>query len=136
MNNYRRRSHSRSRREGPEREEYIDLKSIFGEELTTEADDSFDLSIPGLEDSINDLKANIQRGHDEQEYETHYNLGIAYKEMGLIPEAIKEFELAFQGDLRFQDASSMLASCYKENGMIDTAVEIIQNALEDPRCKE
>lgn len=122
--------------EGPAREEYIDLKSIFGEELNTEADDSFDISIPGLEDSINDLKANIQRGHDEQEYETHYNLGIAYKEMGLIPEAIKEFELAFQGNLRFQDASSMLASCYKENGMIDTAVEIIQNALEDPRCKD
>lgn len=121
--------------EEPAREEYIDLKSIFGEELSAEADDSFDISIPGLEDSINDLKANIQREHDEQEYETHYNLGIAYKEMGLIPEAIKEFELAFQGNLRFQDASSMLSSCYKENGMIDTAVEIIQNALEDPRCK-
>ncbi|NKE72548.1 tetratricopeptide repeat protein [Nitrospiraceae bacterium HYJII51-Mn-bac16s-1-B09] len=126
---------SSEKAEEPAREEYIDLKSIFGEELNTEADDSFDISIPGLEDSINDLKANIQRGHDEQEYETHYNLGIAYKEMGLIPEAIKEFELAFQGNLRFQDASSMLASCYKENGMIDNAVEIIQNALEDPRCK-
>lgn len=121
--------------EDPAREEYVDLKSIFGEELSPEADDSFDISLPGLEDSINDLKANIQRGHDEQEYETHYNLGIAYKEMGLIPEAIKEFELAFQGNLRFQDASSMLAGCYKENGMIDTAVDIIQNALEDPRCK-
>lgn len=121
--------------EEPVKEEYIDLKSIFGEELNTEADDSFDINIPGLEDSINDLKANIQREHDEQEYETHYNLGIAYKEMGLIPEAIKEFELAFQGNLRFQDASSMLAGCYKENGMTDTAIEILQNALEDPRCK-
>lgn len=119
-----------------EREEYIDLKSIFGEELNTETEASFDLNVPGLEDSINDLRANIQRDHDEQEYETHYNLGIAYKEMGLIPEAIKEFELAFQGDHRFQDASSMLASCYKENGMIDTAIEILNNALEDPRCKK
>jgi tetratricopeptide (TPR) repeat protein len=127
---------SSAKSEEPAREEYIDLKSIFGEELNAEADQSFDISIPGLEDSINDLKVNIQREHDEQEYETHYNLGIAYKEMGLIPEAIKEFELAFQGNLRFQDASSMLASCYKENGMIDTAIEIIQNALEDPRCKK
>ncbi len=119
----------------PAREEYIDLKSIFGEELNTGTDESFDMNVAGLEDSINDLKANIQKEHDEQEYETHYNLGIAYKEMGLIPEAIKEFELAFQGNDRFQDASSMLASCYKENGVIDTAVEILQNALEDPRCK-
>jgi tetratricopeptide (TPR) repeat protein len=125
-----------SEAEDPAREEYIDLKSIFGEGLSTGADESFDINISGLEDSINDLTANIQRAHDEQEYETHYNLGIAYKEMGLIPEAIKEFELAFQGNQRFQDASSMLASCYKENGMIDTAIEILQNALEDPRCKK
>lgn len=118
------------------REEYVDLKSIFGEGLNTETDEPFDLNVPGLEDSINDLKASIQKEHDEQEYETHYNLGIAYKEMGLIPEAIKEFELAFQGNQRFQDASSMLASCYTENGMIDTAIEILTNALEDPRCKK
>jgi len=118
------------------REEYIDLNSIFGEELNTQTDEAFDLNVPGLQDSINDLKASIQREHDEQEYETHYNLGIAYKEMGLIPEAIKEFELAFQGNHRFQDASSMLASCYKENGMTDNAIEILNNALEDPRCKK
>lgn len=118
------------------REEYIDLKSIFGEEISAESDDSFDISIPGLDDALNDLKEGIQREYDEQEYETHYNLGIAYKEMGLIPEAIKEFQLAFQGNDRFQDASSMLAGCYKENGMIDNAIEILQNALEDPRCKK
>lgn len=117
-----------------EKEEYVDLKSIFGEELNTEENDSFDFEVPGLDDALNDLKDTSHRTINEQEFETHYNLGIAYKEMGLIPEAIKEFELAFQGNQRFQDASSMLASCYKENGMIDTAIEILQNALDDPRC--
>lgn len=117
-----------------EKEEYVDLKSIFGEELNTEDNDSFDFEVPGLDDALNDLKETSHRKINEQEFETHYNLGIAYKEMGLIPEAIKEFELAFQGNQRFQDASSMLASCYKENGMIDTAIEILQNALDDPRC--
>ncbi|MBI3803297.1 MAG: tetratricopeptide repeat protein [Nitrospirae bacterium] len=118
--------------------EYIDLKSIFGEELKEELDldEMLDISLTGLHDVVKDLHHEVQKDHDEQEIETHYNLGIAYKEMGLIPEAIKEFELAFQGDHRFQDASSMLASCYKENGMIEPAIEILQNALQDSRCKK
>gem|GEM_PF-1265475 len=119
---------------GEGKEDYVDLKSIFGEELNLEADSSFDFEVPGLDDALNDLKETSHRAINEQEFETHYNLGIAYKEMGLIPEAIKEFQLAFQGNHRFQDASSMLASCYQENGMIDTAIEILQNALEDARC--
>ena len=32
-----------------------------------------------------------------EDVETHYDLGIAYKEMGLIDDAIGEFEVARQG---------------------------------------
>jgi tetratricopeptide (TPR) repeat protein len=118
-------------------EEYIDLVSIFSEEPEEEKD--LDSSLGGLEDTVldnafKDFQKGIESSIDEQDYETHYNLGIAYKEMGLLPEAIKEFELAFQGDLRFQDASMMLAACYRERGMTTTAIDFLTNALSDPRC--
>ena len=29
----------------------------------------------------------------EEDYDTHFNLGLAYREMGLLDEAIGEFEL-------------------------------------------
>ncbi|MGB3941204.1 MAG: hypothetical protein WBK96_06910 [Candidatus Manganitrophaceae bacterium] len=125
---------SANRNQEEEDEEYIDLRSIFGEERKVDEGDSSGLEIQGLDDALEDLKQGGR--HNQQEYETHYNLGIAYKEMGLIPEAIKEFELAFQGDGRFQDASSMLAGCYIEMGVFDTAIEILQNALADPRCRK
>jgi tetratricopeptide (TPR) repeat protein len=118
-------------------EEYVDLTSIFNEELEEEKD--LESSLAGLEDTVledafKDFQKGIESSVDEQDYETHYNLGIAYKEMGLLPEAIKEFELAFQGDLRFQDASMMLAACYRERGMTTTAIDFLTNALSDPRC--
>lgn len=119
-------------------EEYVDLTSIFSEEL--EEEDDMESSLAGLEDTVlddafKDFQKGIQASVDKQDFETHYDLGIAYKEMGLLPEAIKEFELAFQGDLRFQDASMMLASCYREKGTTNAAIDVLTNALSDPRCK-
>ena len=115
---------------------YIDLTSIFSEELKeTNEGATIDFSGIGLEDAFKEMQKGAEGRLNQEDYETHYNLGIAYKEMDLLPEAIKEFELAFQGDLRFQDASVMLAACYKEKGMGETAIEILKNAIEDPRCK-
>lgn len=129
----------RSLDKSPPNEEYVDLTSIFSEELEEEEDP--DSGLTGLEDTVlddafKDFQKGIEARVDDQDFETHYNLGIAYKEMGLLPEAIKEFELAFQADLRFQDASMMLAACYRERGMMDTAIEVLTNALSDPRCKK
>lgn len=46
--------------------------------------------------------------------EDHYNLGIAYKVMGLLNKAREHFRLAARGTERFLDASVMLARCCKE----------------------
>lgn len=120
-------------------EDYVDLAAIFSEDLEEE-EEAEETSLAGLEDTVlddafKDFQKGIKSSVDDQDFETHYNLGIAYKEMGLLPEAIKEFELAFQGDLRFQDASMMLASCYRERGMTNMAIDVLTNALSDPRCK-
>jgi len=117
-------------------EEYVNLASILSEELGGDLEDS---SLSGLDDTLlegafKDLKKEVEATHNEKDMETHYDLGIAYKEMDMIPEAITEFELASQGANRFQDSVIMLASCYRSRGAMNTAIKTLQDALEDSRC--
>ena len=46
--------------------------------------------------------------------EDHYDLGIAYKTMGLLDKAVSEFLFAMNGTERFTDALLMLALCSEE----------------------
>ena len=46
--------------------------------------------------------------------EDHYDLGIAYKTMGLLDKAVNEFLFAMNGTERFTDALLMLALCSEE----------------------
>jgi tetratricopeptide (TPR) repeat protein len=73
---------------------------------------------------------------DDIDYETHYNLGIAYKEMGLLNEAMIEFKQAMNGPERFIDSCNMLAACHQENGNHPEAIKLLERALSDPRCDE
>ncbi len=59
----------------------------------------------------------------------HYELGIAYKNMGLRNEAIEEFRLVGKGAARFVDASLMLAACLKEQGLNRPAMASLEEAL-------
>ena len=72
-----------------------------------------------LDDIFTEFKKGVKEFLGDEDHETHYNLGIAYKEMGLVNEAIGEFQLAIKGAERFFDASSMLALCFKEKGCIN-----------------
>ncbi|TLY15618.1 MAG: tetratricopeptide repeat protein [Nitrospirae bacterium] len=71
----------------------------------------------------------------EQDYETHYTLGVAYKDMGLLEEAIEELSLAAKGTECALDASIMLAACLKDQGTNRAAISCLEQALADPRCK-
>ena len=57
----------------------------------------------------------------DEDFETHYNLGIAYKEMGLMDEAVAEFALAEKSPVRRLNAVSMIALCLREMGRFDEA---------------
>jgi len=67
-----------------------------------------------------------------EDVQTHYDLGIAYKEMGLLDEAIAEFEVAFRygGGTRAADSLTMLGLCEAERGNAEAAVGHFQQGLE------
>ena len=70
----------------------------------------------------------------EHEYKVHYELGMAYKNMGMLDEAVEEFRVAINGKECFLDATTLLAASLKEKGLMEPAMECLQRALADPRC--
>ena len=85
------------------------------------------------EQSLSEIFQEFQEGLREQlgeeDFETHYNLGIAYKEMGLMQEALGEFRLSEKSQARQMDSISMIALCHKEMGSIDEAVGKLEEGL-------
>jgi tetratricopeptide (TPR) repeat protein len=86
--------------------------------------------------ALADIFREFQKGVDKQlgkeDYETRYNLGIAYKEMGLVDEAIAEFQLAAKDESRLLECSSMLGICFLEKGMPKLAVKWFEKGLQAP----
>lgn len=74
--------------------------------------------------------------------ETHYNLGVAFREMGLLDEAIGEFQKVVKGagkgkfPINFLQACSLLAICFMEKKMPAIAVKWYNRALETPGLDE
>jgi len=71
----------------------------------------------------------------EEELEAQYELALAYKEMGLLEEAIETFEQALRAPNRFLDACTMLAMCYKDRRLNQAAIEWLVRAGRHPRCE-
>ena len=72
---------------------------------------------------------------NEIDPETHYTLGVAYKNMGLLDEAKEEFALSMQSHDFFSDSCLMLAVCLKEKGECQSASTQLELLLKDPKCQ-
>jgi tetratricopeptide (TPR) repeat protein len=67
--------------------------------------------------------------------ETHYTLGVAYKNMGLLEEAKEEFALSIKSQDFFSDSCFMIAVCLKEQGQCQSASAQLELMLKDPKCQ-
>ncbi len=71
----------------------------------------------------------IEKGVEAEDYETHYDLGIAYKEMGLVDDAISEFKTAMQSPKKEVQCLLMLGLCFLEKGQPAEAVSQFKKGL-------
>ncbi len=67
--------------------------------------------------------------------ETHYTLGVAYKNMGLLDEAKEEFCFSMKSHDFFLDSCLMIAVCLKEQGECQSASAQLELLLKDPKCQ-
>jgi tetratricopeptide (TPR) repeat protein len=76
------------------------------------------------------------------DYETHYNLGLAYKEMDLFEEALEEFQVAVSmvtpgdGTPRFVQCCNLLGHCFIQNGVPKLALKWFSDGLNAPGASE
>ena len=78
--------------------------------------------------------APAQEQLSEQELLVRYELGVAYKDMGLIDEAMEELHMALQGPACFVNASHAMALCLKERGKTKDAIGYLEQAVGDAGC--
>lgn len=106
-----------------------DLRSELADEMDAGTGPGSDDSPISFEEIFSQFKKGIEETLGDEEYETHYNLGIAYKDMGLYDDAIREFEAGTRDPALAQDSYSLMAMCYAEKKDFESAVTAIEKAL-------
>jgi tetratricopeptide (TPR) repeat protein len=89
-----------------------------------------------VEGVFNEFKKGLEKQLEKDDHETHYNLAIAYKEMGLIDDAIREFQLSLNGLKWLVPSSTMLGVCYVEKGLYLPAIDVLKNAIDKMEDKD
>jgi tetratricopeptide (TPR) repeat protein len=124
-------------------QQFFNLAEELEKELTEEAvtrPSAPDLTGTQDEASLQDIFREFRKGVEQQlsaeDYETHYNLGIAYKEMGLLDEAMGEFQLASKAPALTIECCSLLGLCFLEKGMPQLAIKWYGKGLATPGIRE
>ncbi len=78
------------------------------------------------------FKQGIDENIDEADFQAHYDLGVAFKEMGLLDEAIGELQKALRAPEGRLRSSEALGVCFVEKGAHVVAESILRRALELP----
>jgi len=95
----------------------VDLANMFGE----------------LKEELEEEKSSV-----DEDPETHYNLGVAFREMGLLDEAIGEFQKVCQAAEHGQafpqlmQTYTWLAQCFLDKGIPEAAIRWYETALKMP----
>ncbi|MGD8352279.1 MAG: tetratricopeptide repeat protein [Nitrospirota bacterium] len=88
---------------------------------------------PSLDSEVLEVFEEFKKGLEDQveagDTETHYNLAIAYKEMGLLDDAISTLQAARKDPDFFVQASTMLGNCYMEKDLHSLAINAFQDVL-------
>jgi len=92
----------------------------------------------GLAELFEEFRVAEEEDLGHEDYETHYNMGTAYKEMDLVDEAIQEFQTSValvkpgDGTSRFLQCCNMLGHCFLEKGMPEAAIMWFKKGLAAP----
>lgn len=82
------------------------------------------------------FKEGVARSLGEDDYESHYDLGVAYKEMGLLDDAIGEFQMALRSRSNRLAAYEALGQCFLEQQNYKVAITVLSRALHEPGVQD
>ncbi len=112
--------------------ESVDLQAEVMEEGGLRFEGFEDFEVSELDDIVSEFKAGVAEKLEEGDFETHYDLGTAYREMGLVNEALEEFRIAARSPEKAREAYAAMAGLYREQGSRADARSALKMALAVP----
>ncbi len=106
-------------------EELEAIKAIFELQLkgsTTSVEKS-------LADIVSEFRKGVEKNVDKKDHDSHFNLGIAFLEQGLLDDAIEEFKLASTDEKSSVECYSLISSCYRKKKNFQEAANWLEKAL-------
>ena len=118
---------------------FFDLTDVLGTSLmdSGEGEEMHDTTnvvekVQSVEELFDAFRSGVEQQVNAEDYDTHYNLGIAYKEMMLIDAAIEEFKKAMGDPERTLECCSMLAICEQARGDFDASMTWLNEGIHAP----
>jgi tetratricopeptide (TPR) repeat protein len=117
-------------------EGYVDLAAMILDEpaeATTRWQVEYQEPAPNEEADFGEIlaqfKQQVSQHLERSDARAHYDLGSAYKGMGLVQEAIAMFQKALRAEPDFLPAIEMLGRCFLDNGDIDAGINALKRGL-------
>jgi tetratricopeptide (TPR) repeat protein len=121
---------------GSSDEEFIDLGEWLEKNRTPSStrmiahdEEPEDNEQKDFSEMLDKFKEGISRNVDEEDFESHYDLGIAFREMGLLDEAIGSFQKAARGPDQLVRASEAIGQCFMDKGEAGVTVTVLERLL-------
>ncbi|RMH69326.1 MAG: hypothetical protein D6675_13050 [Gemmatimonadetes bacterium] len=120
----------------PKDEGYVNVQDWFQDDsddsevidIRQDAPDFLDSD--SVEDIIKGFRAGLEETISEEDYAMRYDLGVAYKEMGLLDEAISEFQKATSGGDQQLKAYENIGVCFLEKNEPRFAIRQLLKGME------
>jgi tetratricopeptide (TPR) repeat protein len=96
----------------------------------------------GLAELFEEFRVAEEEESGLEDFETHYNMGTAYKEMDLLDEAVQEFQTSValvrpnDGTSRYLQCCNMLGHCFVQKGLPEAAIMWFKKGLAAPGHSE
>jgi tetratricopeptide (TPR) repeat protein len=118
-------------------EDYVDLGALILDDDEEEKTTRFTVAYEeptGDEDAdfrkmLSQFKAKVAENFDASDVRAHHDLGTAYKEMGLLDEAIEEFQQALRASADHLPTYELLGQVFMDRGEPEAAVNTLKRAL-------
>ncbi len=115
--------------------DFFDLADELNQEIENELKgEKISSNVPTeVKDVFKAFKKGISDTVSEEDWETHFDLGVAYREMGLMDDAVEEFTLVSKVVDQRPKALYQLGICEMNRSNFAKAKEIFTEALKSPK---